>query len=110
MRSVQTQRLDEPSETIGVAGDSERFRRVGRSASAGSIPRHHGELIREFLDLRLPGRLSVTYVTVQQEKRWPCASAFIRDTESFAVNRLHDSSRRHDALNDDLVRTRGCCP
>jgi len=93
-RVLQAEALDEAGQAVGVAGHAERLGRVGGPTGARGVPGDHGQLVAEPLQLRPPGGRAVTDVAVEQDQRWPVASAFVGDAEPVDLGRLHGGARR----------------
>ena len=99
MRLAQTESVDEPGQAVRVARHAEALRSIRRTARAGCVPGHHGELVRECFDLAMPTRPAVTDVAVHEHQRWAMACTLIGDAEPVDLDLVHriplTTTRRH---------------
>ena len=66
MRPLDAQAPEERGQAVGVGVHAEVLRWVRRPAGPGCVPRDHGELVAERVDLAAPGRAGVTDEAVCQ--------------------------------------------
>src|SRR5436309_12582297 len=77
MWAFKSERIDERGQTIGVAVQSDRLRRIRRTPAAGRVPGHHVEILGESVELA-PPLATVAEASVQEEQRRPAACPSIR--------------------------------
>ena len=89
----------EPGQAVGELRQAELIRWIGGPSGARPVPRHHGELVGQRLELGAPGAARVAHEPVHQDQRRPVPRAFVGDAESGHLDLLHGappsrSSRR----------------
>src|SRR5262249_27100289 len=78
---------------IDVPRDAKWLRRIRRASSTGRIPGHHGELVRQVVNLPPPRRQPIADITMQQHERRPNPFTLIRNAEPPTFDVLHCSPR-----------------
>ena len=89
VRGRETQRRQEPRETVGVVGEAERLWWIRGPTRPRGVPGDDGELVGESLELRAPRRHSVSEVSVEKHERRPRADALVGDLQPVDLGRLH---------------------
>ena len=92
--TVQPERVDEPGQAVGVAGHAERLGGVGRAARAGRVPRDHGELVGQGVELWPPRHGPVPDVPVQEHHSGPPSHPLEGHTQATHDDGVHPGHGR----------------
>jgi hypothetical protein len=85
VRALEAERLDEPGEAVGVAGQAVLLGRVPGVAAPWRVPGDHRELVGELVELGAPVA-AVAACAVEQQERRPFAAPLERDRVAFNLD------------------------